>query len=136
MFTWNDLYSVGIDLIDDQHKRLLEIGADINDIIEDHDGQDIYDEIAAKIDELEHYTVYHFDTEEKMFEEFGYADTENHIKEHRAFIEYLHSINLDNADVNQARTVNTLLKFISMWIFKHISNTDFKYREFLIEKLK
>lgn len=136
MFEWNDTYSVGIDIIDDQHKRLLEIGADISQILSDHVGQDIYDEITAKIEELENYTVYHFDTEENLFEKYGYTGMADHIKEHRAFVEYLHSINLDQVDENQVKTINGLLKFVSMWIFKHIVNTDFKYREFLIEKMK
>jgi len=136
MFEWNDAFSVGITKIDDQHKHLFEIGERINELMTDFAGQDRFDEITMAIDDLVSYTVFHFGTEEELFEKYGYPETKEHKLEHQKFIDYIHGLDLSHIDENQETSVKELLKFVALWIFKHINNTDFKYRDFLIEKLK
>ena len=37
MFLWKKEFELGIDSIDEQHKKLLEIGNRINDLLSSHD---------------------------------------------------------------------------------------------------
>ena len=53
MFLWKKEFELGISSIDDQHKRLLEIGNRINDLLINHEeDDDNYDEIFMVIEEL------------------------------------------------------------------------------------
>lgn len=131
MFEWNSAFETGIGEIDEQHQELFNIGEQVNQLLVNHSGNDNYDDITECLERLAAYTVYHFNTEEELFEKYDYADREEHIKEHRAFIEHLESLDLTHIDSNQEQAVKDLLKFIALWIFKHINNSDFKYSDYL-----
>lgn len=131
MFEWKKEFCIGIEEIDAQHEKLFEIGNNIHNLFMQSKDDDVFDELVAEIDELKNYTVYHFDTEENLFKKYAYPESEAHIKEHRAFIDYLESINIFEMDENQEKSIADILKFIAKWIFKHISNTDIKYVDFL-----
>jgi len=135
MFDWSEAFETGIPEIDQQHQELFRIGEEINQLLVHHQGQDSYDEISECLEKLSEYTVFHFDTEEELFEKFDYADTEAHIKEHRTFVDYLNTLDVHHIDANQETAIKDLLKFVAMWIFKHINNTDFKYTSFIKDKL-
>ena len=72
MFEWKDEYSVNVKDIDEQHKRLFEIGAKIYEVAVLDDQYDHYDEIMAIMSDLTEYTVFHFDFEEKLLSSCGY----------------------------------------------------------------
>ncbi|QOR35286.1 hemerythrin family protein [Clostridium sp. 'deep sea'] len=135
MFEWKNEYSVGVDVIDQQHQKLFEIGRKIHKLLVTYSGQDSFNTISNLIGELSNYTAYHFQTEEELFNKYNYPDTESHIKEHQYFIDYLNSLNLGVIDDNQKDAIMDLLKFISKWIFRHINSTDFQYRDFFKEVL-
>ena len=133
MFLWKKEFELGIDSIDEQHKKLLEIGNRINDLLSSHDdGDDNYDEIYTVIEELKDYTVYHFKTEEDLFIKYKYPEYSIHKKEHDDFIAYVESVNLDSLDDNQKHFLKELLGKIVQWVFKHIITTDFMYKDYLI----
>lgn len=79
MFLWKKEFELGISSIDDQHKRLLEIGNRINDLLINHEeDDDNYDEIFMVIEELKDYTIYHFNTEEELFVKYKYPEYNEH----------------------------------------------------------
>ncbi len=135
MFNWKDDYSVKIPLIDEQHKRLFEIGNSINELLKDYNGQDSFDEIMKQLDEMSKYTKCHFAQEEKLMSYYGYEDIEEHLKEHHKFIAYLEGFDLNDIDLDQREVLLNMIRFISSWIFKHIMHTDFKYSDFIVEKM-
>ena len=135
MFDWNETFSVKIAEIDDQHKKLFEIGENINQLLKDHDGIDSFDEIMDLIADLLSYTKYHFEEEEKLLVAHNYPELEAHVDEHNKFIDYLENLDEDEIDENQKQVLAELIKFIATWIFKHINNTDFKYSQFLLERM-
>jgi len=136
MLRWKDDFSVGIPLIDEQHKRLFEIGNTIAALLKTYDGQDAFIEIMDQIDALVEYTKYHFEQEEKLMGHYHYSDIEAHIKEHRDFIVYLDSLNYHTMNNEQEKTLIELIKFVTTWVFKHIMNTDFKYSDYIVEAMK
>ena len=133
MFEWKEEFELKIKVIDDQHKKLLEIGNKINDLLVNQEAEDDnFDEIYQVIEELRDYTVYHFTTEENLFIKHNYSGYEAHKKEHDAFIEFLNSVNPDEIDDNQKEFLKSLLTKIVKWVFKHIITTDFMYKDYMI----
>ena len=133
MFLWKKEFELGIESVDSQHKRLLEIGNQISELLATHDEMvDNYDEIMNVIDELKNYTIYHFKTEEDLFIKYNYPEYEQHKKEHDDFIHYLHSVDFEKVDQNQKAFLKELLAKIVNWVFKHIITTDYMYKDFLI----
>lgn len=134
MFVWKKEFELGIKSIDEQHKKLLDIGNQINELILDYsDSHNNFTDIYNLIEELKNYTVYHFDTEEELFIKYNYSDYENHKKEHDKFVDYLDSIDLNHVDENQKEFLNELLNKIVQWVFRHIITTDFLYKDYLIK---
>ncbi len=135
MFDWKKEFELGIDSIDTQHQKLLEIGNRISALLVQHeDGDDNYDDIMEVLDELTNYTIYHFKVEEDYFLKYNYPDYEKHKAEHDAFIDYLHSIDLKTVEEEQKAFLKELLKKIVNWVFNHIITTDFLYKDFMISQ--
>lgn len=135
MFEWNKKYSSNIQLIDDEHKKLFEIGQSIYDLALHKQYIDYYDRILDLIDELKDYTVYHFSDEERIMELYEYPDFENHKKIHEEFVEKIENINLNTIDDDQQKAIIKLLDFVYVWIEKHILGQDLRIRDYF-ENLK
>lgn len=133
-FEWKDAYSVNVAEIDKQHKKLFEIGEKISDLILAKDEYDHYDEIMVILNELEDYTLYHFNYEEKLMEQYGYHETETHKFAHIFMIKKLQRMKNKDIDANQREATVDLIAFVSDWIAEHILKTDMKYKEFFNEK--
>lgn len=128
IFKWKDNFSIGIEEIDRQHKRLFEIGGEIYNLAILKDGQDHYDEIIALLNSLKDYTVYHFGFEESLMEKYNYDDIDKHKQQHDKFIEKLVEIEAQDIDARQKKVILDILDFIVNWISSHILGTDFKYK--------
>ncbi|WML34069.1 bacteriohemerythrin [Clostridium sp. OS1-26] len=135
MFEWKKKYSCNIQIIDDEHKKLFEIGQSIYDLALHKRYVDYYDRILDLIDELKEYTVYHFADEEKIMRLYEYPDFDNHKKIHEDFIEKIENINLNHVDDDQQKAIINLLDFVYVWIEGHILAQDLKVRDYF-ENLK
>ena len=130
-FAFSDEYKTGIELIDNEHKKLFEIMGRVDALIHNEDLYDRFDEILNLIDELKDYTVFHFSDEEKLMEEKGYPALEAQKKAHRGFVDKLEEINLDEVDENQEAYLSDLLEYLLHWLTGHILGMDKKIGEFL-----
>ena len=126
IFAFTDKYKTGIELIDNEHKRLFEIIKETNDVIYDDFLPDKYDAIVHIIGELKEYTIMHFSDEEKYMEETGYAGLEAQKAAHTAFVDKLNHINLDNVDDNQREYLCELINYLLNWLSTHILKMDKK----------
>lgn len=127
-FGWKDMYSVNVHEIDKQHKKLFEIGGRISDLVLADDNYDHYDEIMTILDELKEYTVYHFQYEEKLMEEYSYHEMDAHRIEHLFLLKKLQRLQKKDIDIQQKEAVVELITFISDWIAEHILKSDMKYK--------
>ncbi len=130
MFNWKENFSVNIGKIDEQHKELFNIGNFLYDLIAIKDHIDRYDEIMEALNRLKNYAIYHFQTEEKLMQEYGYPKYEEHKKQHDAFIAKINSLDEDIVDEDQRKVELDLVMFIANWIEQHILRTDMEYKEF------
>lgn len=135
MITWDEHYELGIASIDNQHKELVRIAGELSNLLtEACEGDDIYDDMVRLIEELRDYTVVHFEFEEVLFQKHGYPHTEEHMAEHSKLIEEINALDFQAVDEDQVAYGKKILNMLITWVFKHISGSDFKYRDYLIER--
>lgn len=135
MFEWKEKYSVGVEKFDKQHKQLLKIGRDLVSAFENMEkGIDQFDLIVELLQEMQEYTVYHFESEEKAMKEIDYPELNQHKEIHQKFVKKLEDIDVENIDKNQKQFSMELLDFIANWIEEHILGEDQKYKSYFADK--
>jgi hemerythrin len=127
VFKWSENYATGIREIDMQHRKLVDIGAKLEDMLNTGDSVDYYDYILETLEELKDYTEYHFSYEEKKMEENGYEDLEQHRMEHLYFVKRIDRLSMQDIDSHQLGVITETLSFLAKWLFSHILNADMKY---------
>lgn len=129
--TWNDEFSVGIDSIDEQHKKLVSMIKTLYDALIEGRASEVLNEI---LNGLFDYADYHFSYEEKLFDKYDYPDARDHKEEHKELEHHLTqlSIKLETGDNFMGEVL--LLQFMEDWLIKHIMTTDMKFGPFFIEK--
>lgn len=128
-FKWRDRYSLNIPAIDEQHKKLFEIGNRAYELAILNDGYDHYDEIMSIVDELLDYTKYHFEYEEELMEKYKYTGITHQHKEHSFYVDKINNMSEENVDADQQKAVLDILDFLSEWISSHILISDRKYAD-------
>ncbi|MBI1937888.1 MAG: bacteriohemerythrin [Ignavibacteriales bacterium] len=130
LLTWNNTYSVNINSIDNQHKRLVDLMNNLHDAMKQGKGKDVLGEI---LNDLANYTVYHFNHEEKLFASHGYPEGNLHKAEHDKLIKQVDE--LKNKYNSGSVTVTLdVLNFLKNWLTDHIVGSDKKYSSFLNER--
>ena len=127
---WKDEYSVGIDSIDQQHKRLLTLINQLQTAIDYSTGEEFQREA---LDELVDYTKTHFTYEEGLMEQNQYPDFEPHKAQHAKMIKKVEEV-LSEYQKDQDTAMTNAVEFLKGWLINHINGTDKEYSSFLIEK--
>ncbi|NNL42484.1 MAG: hemerythrin family protein [Desulfobacterales bacterium] len=126
---WNDSMSVGIELIDKQHKMLIQ---HLNNLIKSLEPNQGLTEVANTLSFLIDYTHFHFSEEEKHMAANKYPELEQHKMKHNEFKTTLSNLEEefkeDGATHVLAKAVNTLLV---NWLIKHICRVDVEFGVFL-----
>lgn len=120
-------YSVQNSVLDDHHKNLLKLFNDAYDLIISNAP---VENTIKLLSELKVYSIFHFSEEEKLMRAANYPYYEEHVKEHKKFIEditkFKDAISEQTAELNEE-----IFLFLSDWLIHHIQKTDRKYIEFL-----
>jgi len=128
---WNDSLSVGVDLIDRQHKSLIEKIAHLEDAIRTGQGPA---EIVRTLDFLIDYTAYHFGTEEKNMRAYDYPELPAHIEKHKEFKKTLNDLAADFEEEGATQPLADSIETLLMnWFVKHIKDVDNRFGAFLRE---
>ncbi len=131
MFEWRTELELGIDSIDSQHKKLITFADQIYRMAQQEASQ-TDDEILLVLNELKDYTIYHFKTEEELFLKYRFPEYETHKLEHDNFRQYIAAFQLEEAGHSRQEKINELLVSIVKWIIKHIIDSDYWYKDYLI----
>jgi len=124
---WQDSYSVGIDDIDHDHKKLINL---LNKFSTAYDFAMCEEFEREALNDLVNYTVYHFKKEEELLEKYNYPDFDAHKKQHQAMINKVNGfVELYNEKGHNA--LNEISEFLSNWLINHINGTDKEYTEHL-----
>ncbi len=135
-FAFTDAYKTGIELVDEEHRRLFEIIKETNDLIHEELLHDKYDEIVRLLTELRNYTEFHFHDEEVLMERIQYPGLAAQKRAHSAFVEKLVDIDLsdlDEMDNDQQTYLNDLVQFLLTWLSNHILGSDKKIGAYMRE---
>lgn len=124
--SWIDEYSVGVDLFDEDHKKLIGFINELNKCLECT--LDI-DEIKKVIGALVDYSFYHFRNEESLMQEHAYPDYHEHKKEHNDLIIKIKNFRkkMEQKDPGIAMELKA---FVRTWLIHHVLNIDMKYKRF------
>ncbi|MGR3175586.1 MAG: bacteriohemerythrin [Candidatus Scalindua sp.] len=126
MVEWDDKYSVDISIIDEEHKKFIDI---INKAIvaKEHNGNP--EEIKEVLNEITIYALAHFTTEEIYMIKFNYPEYQYHREEHLAF-SIKTMTNLDKVIEGDCQKANEILESLKQWLINHIQGTDRKYVDY------
>jgi len=125
---WDGSLAMGIETIDIQHEELFRV---INSMYDKMQRENMeHNALVEALDSLRSYVKYHFRTEEKLMEERGYPELEQHRKEHELFSERIYLFAQRPLD-QTGETLEEMQSFLLNWLIKHIQRTDRKYVPYL-----
>jgi hemerythrin-like metal-binding protein len=126
--TWTEKMSVGVELLDADHKKLIGLLNDLHNGIDAGHGTERLERV---LDGLVAYVETHFAHEEDYFIQTGYPGAPEHIQEHRAFTNRVKDVQTSyNKGKFEALSLNTM-SFLKEWITNHIQGCDNKYKAHL-----
>ncbi|MDR0400590.1 MAG: hemerythrin family protein [Treponema sp.] len=132
MYAWDKSLEVGNQLIDDQHKHLIEA---LNSFLKVREDKRPFQELRKSLDFLNDYTIKHFFDEERLQKKYEYPDYENHKK--------LHEICKKNVRDLQIRLImkgasdelfNDIKTLVGDWLVAHIKTQDSRIGAYLKSK--
>lgn len=126
---WNASLVTGVDVIDEQHKILINMINSANQRLSEQNDREVLEQIVL---DLMSYALYHFDTEEELMIENKYTQTEQekHFNEHRIFSTTVSGL---QQDIRHGKLITRedLLTFLNNWLINHILYTDQELGKFL-----
>jgi hemerythrin len=121
---------VNIKEVDDQHRQLFVILNRLHDAVVEGKEQG---ELYAILDELIEYTVYHFQTEEKLFVEHDFPGYAVHKAEHDKLTGTAVDLQAKLRD-GSATLSFELLDFLHDWLMQHTLGLDQEMGPYLNER--
>lgn len=119
---WKAEYSVGNELLDTQHRKLIEV---VNSL----DGAEPLERL---LEELARYVEVHFRDEERLLEAAGYPDTAQQKFQHKAFQAWLDRTRdtyRSGGELSVAR--RDLHAYLRVWIANHLQVYDAAFKPWL-----
>ena len=124
--SWNDSFSVGVATLDAHHQQLARL---INQLTECMASSMQSEKMVDILTALIQYAEYHFEHEENLLAEAGYADLDEHRKEHMQFCEVIaetcYGVTLGIVGTRE------LFSYLTQWWRNHILHEDMKYKPVL-----
>ncbi len=130
LIVWDDYYSVGYNLIDEQHKMLVGM---INDLYDSFITGTAKEKASLILEEMIKYTDYHFTIEHKFFEKYNYPETEEHKVIHKSFVDKAIELKA-GVDSGKVSVSFDIMNFLRQWLLDHILGEDKKFAAFFKEK--
>jgi hemerythrin len=130
LMTWTKEMSVGVKVLDDDHKKLVGMLNRLNEGMLANKGRATLGEI---FDELIDYTKTHFTREEGFLLESGYAEVDTHKKQHADLVMRVTDLQrrYNKGELTLTREV---LNFLKDWLTYHIKGHDQQYGSHLNAK--
>ncbi len=120
---WNSTFSVGIQKIDEQHKKFFSVINVLYDAIMQGKSEQV---VGSVLKELQQYVIFHFKAEETWMKMCNYPDMDKHKLEHEEGAKKVNKLVLEYERGNKTVDIE-LLKFLSDWLQHHILEVDRKY---------
>ena len=119
---WDEILSVGVDEIDEDHRKLLSIFNILNHSVMAEESSDY---LAATLAELINCTVWHFSHEERLMLKHRYEGIEEHKAEHRELIKSAKELQQEILQADKP-VVDEHIEFLERWLTEHILTADLR----------
>ncbi len=119
---WKDEYSVGVALIDEQHKMFVGIMNELYSAIVEKKEKTVIDDVFKQ---LVAYTQFHFQTEERYFDEFKYEGAQEHKEAHAKLRHQIAELEERKDGIFEDPFL--LMDFLEDWLVNHIMGMDKQY---------
>ena len=127
---WQNSYSVGIKLVDEQHMELINLTNKLYASCRTGKQSSINTFLDVVHDAVD-YTGYHFSTEEKIMARVNYPGFPEHKKEHTDFVREVF-IRVEEYKAGKSFAPLQFVYFLRDWIVHHIAVSDKKMGDYLI----
>jgi len=125
-FSLNGVYEVGNELLDAQHKVILNYMAKVYTyLLADKKGDDLFG-LTSRLDT---YCKLHFLDEEKIMEEMELPEIQEHKAQHALFVTHLENFMGRYEESDSVKNIDELV-FLKGWFMEHIEVFDKRYAEF------
>lgn len=121
---WTSEYEIGIDVIDQQHRRIVDYINDVHAVLEHEAEPETVSDILLN---LVDYTLSHFAFEEALMEEADYPDLTLHQMTHKTFEQQLDA--LTGRFQAGEMVADELADMLQDWLLKHIVTDDQSYTQ-------
>ena len=131
---WDPKYSVGITLLDDQHKELVKLANQLYAACRSRDNSvnEVFKETMRKMVE---YVRFHFGAENELLERIGYPDRKEHKMMHDSLIKDILAA-VKSFEEGNKFVPNHFVRTLKEWVFGHIAIRDRLYAIFIQEQRK
>lgn len=129
---WTPSMSVGIDLIDYQHRELFCLVNDLMDLIEEGGKPE---SIEVAFDFLQGYVLDHFGEEEKYMDKYSFPGAEPHKEQHALFKRTFEDFKRRYKEHGPSEELMKVLQSqLAAWIMTHVKHVDKMLGDFLKDK--
>ncbi|MDD3287383.1 MAG: bacteriohemerythrin [Alphaproteobacteria bacterium] len=130
-FEWSEEISVGIEIIDEEHKIWISYVNDLHEAISSDQTNAILNKL---IESIIAYSFYHFKQEEALFSQTDYPDVLLHKNEHQKHLQYMSDFQ-NKFRANKADPLSIdFLFYMKKWLINHIQEMDQQYVSYVKAK--
>jgi hemerythrin len=119
---WGKVLSIGVDEIDEDHRKLVNIFNILNHAVTEKDSPDY---LAAILEELINCTVWHFSHEERLMLKHRYAGVVEHKAEHKELINTAKELQQELLQADKP-VDDEHIAILERWLTEHILTTDMR----------
>jgi hemerythrin len=128
---WSKILSVGVDEIDEDHRKLLNIFNILNHAVIDGEPPEY---LAAILKELINCTVWHFSHEERLMLKHYFDGAEAHKAAHQELIKAARELQQTILQSDQP-IAEEHLAFLERWLTEHILTADLRLGAYLSQAM-
>ena len=123
MYQFTDDCLIGVDQIDNEHRRLFELVNEAANLLMREDF--IRSDVDTILMELDEYAVLHFKHEEEYMKEINDPELPRQKEMHQTFVNKLKEIEQsDRNSKDEKETLINIVRFVARWLFTHIISSD------------
>jgi hemerythrin-like metal-binding protein len=123
---WLEIYDTHINLIDQQHRFLVDMMNDLDSARGTANESKIIGELFYK---LVDYTKYHFEQEENLMKSLKYPKLSEQINQHKGFVNKIVEM-LEDLKEHNFYMGEKMNSFLTNWLIKHILGYDKEFAKF------
>ncbi len=123
IFPWNEVFSTGIALIDEQHRTLIDL---LNVLVSHLAFQVAAPGLNQVIGELKEFAAVHFHTEEEIWRRHFQGDSWeiSHLRAHDDFVDQVIRLKAEEDFKPFDEVLESIVTFLTQWIALHIIESD------------